>query len=61
MSKSKTHKPKSYTAEISEICENGDAILDLPDELLKDMGWSEGTVLNIELIDGVIFLTEVKK
>jgi len=55
------NKSKSYTAEISEICENGDAILDLPDDLLKDMGWAEGTVLNIELIDGLIFLTEVKK
>lgn len=52
---------KTYMSEVSEICENGDAILDLPDELLKDMGWGEGTVLNIELIDGKIYLTEVKK
>ena len=52
---------KTYIAEVSEICENGDAILELPDELLKDMGWGEGTVLNIELIDGQIVMTEVKK
>jgi len=52
---------KTYTSQVSEICENGDAILDLPEDLLKDMGWSEGTVLNIELKDGEIILTEVKK
>lgn len=55
------NESKTYTADVSEICENGDAILNLPDDLLKDMGWGEGTVLNIELIDGQIVLTEVKK
>lgn len=55
------NESKTYIAEVAEICENGDAILNLPDDLLKDMGWGEGTVLNIELIDGQIVLTEVKK
>ena len=43
-----------------EICENGDAIIELPPELLKEMGWGEGTVLNIEEKDGAIYLNEVK-
>jgi hypothetical protein len=28
---------------------SGDAILQFPDELLSDMGWSEGTVLNLQI------------
>lgn len=54
------NKSKTYTGEIVEICENGDSILQLPPELCEDMGWTDGTVLNVELIDGQIILTEVK-
>jgi hypothetical protein len=50
---------KTYTANVAEICENGDAILELPPELCEDMGWKEGTVLNIELVDGQVVLSEV--
>ena len=46
--------------EVVEICENGDAILQLPPELCEDMGWKEGTVLNIEYKDGAVYLNEVK-
>ena len=54
------NKSKTYTGEIVEICENGDSILQLPPELCEDMGWSDGTVLNVELVDGQIILSEVK-
>ena len=37
-----------------------DAILQLPPELCEDMGWKEGTVLNIEYKDGAVYLNEVK-
>lgn len=50
---------KTYTANVAEICENGDAILELPPELCEDMGWKEGTVLNIELENGQIIISEV--
>lgn len=53
-------KEKTYIAEVVEVCENGDSILQLPPELCEDMGWSEGTVLNIELVNGQIVLSEVK-
>lgn len=53
-------KSNTYTGEVVEICDNGDAILQLPPELCEDMGWKEGTVLNIEYKDGAIYLNEVE-
>ena len=50
---------KTYVANVAEICENGDAILELPPELCEDMGWKEGTVLNIELVDGQVVISEI--
>lgn len=52
---------KTYTSEVVEILENGDAILQLPDDLLADMGWKEGDTLNVECVDGVIVLQKVEK
>ena len=46
----------SYTANVIEICDNGDAILELPQEMLDDLGWDVGTVLNIEEQNGQIIL-----
>ena len=51
---------KKYIGEIVEVCENGDSILQLPPELCEDMGWTDGTVLKIELENGCIILSEVK-
>lgn len=51
---------KKYIGEIVEVCENGDSILQLPPELCEDMGWTDGTVLKIELENGCIILTEKK-
>jgi hypothetical protein len=49
-------KMMSYTANVIEICENGDAILELPQEMLDELGWDVGTVLNIEEQNGQIIL-----
>lgn len=39
---------KTYSVDIIETDDgSGDAILQFPDELLSDMGWSEGTVVNL--------------
>jgi antitoxin component of MazEF toxin-antitoxin module len=46
----------SYTANVIEICDNGDAILELPQEMLDELGWDIGTVLNIEEQNGQIIL-----
>ncbi len=53
-------KAKTYIADVAEILDNGDAVLNLPDELCKDMGWSEGTVLDISEENGAIILKELK-
>lgn len=50
---------KKYTAEVLEICENGDAILELPDELMYDMNWSVGDRLKMEEKNGAIILNKL--
>lgn len=52
---------KFYTSHIVEICENGDAIIDLPPELCDEMNWKEGTVLSISMENNCIILTEKKE
>ena len=49
-------KAKTYIADVAEILENGEAVLNLPDELCKDMGWSEGTDLWWEIVDDKIIM-----
>ena len=39
---------KSWTLDVEEDPENGDAILNLPPDLLEAVGWVEGDVLNWE-------------
>lgn len=53
------NESKTYVANVVEICENGDAILELPPELCEDMGWKEGTVLNIEYENGQVVMSEI--
>lgn len=45
-----------YTANVIEICDNGDAILELPQDMLDELGWDVGTVLNIEEQNGQIVI-----
>jgi antitoxin component of MazEF toxin-antitoxin module len=41
--------------------EDGNLLLEFPDELLQAMGWSEGTVLDISVVGERIILTEVER
>jgi bifunctional DNA-binding transcriptional regulator/antitoxin component of YhaV-PrlF toxin-antitoxin module len=41
--------------------EEGNVILDIPEELLESMGWGEGTVLDISVIGDRLILQEVKR
>ena len=50
---------KVYTANVVDVLENGDAILELPQDLLDEMGWKEGDTLNIKDSDGAIILSKV--
>ena len=54
-------KSKTFAAKVLEICDNGDAILELPPELLAEVGWKEGDTLNIEQgEDKLIYISKVK-
>lgn len=50
---------KIYISSVVEICENGDAIIELPQDLLDEVGWKEGDSLNIEEKNGAIILSKV--
>jgi hypothetical protein len=50
---------KSYTSKVLEICDNGDAIVELPNELMEEMRWKLGDVLNYEEKDGKIFVKNI--
>ena len=50
---------KSYTSKVLEICDNGDAIVVLPDELMEEMSWNLGDVLQFEEKDGKIFVKNI--
>jgi hypothetical protein len=41
--------------------EDGNLALNFPDELLETMGWTEGTVLDIQALPGRIVLREVRE
>jgi hypothetical protein len=38
----------------------GDGMLIFPPGLIESMGWEDGTVLNLEIREGLLYLTENK-
>ena len=52
---------KKYSAEVVEVCENGDAILQFSEEMIQDLGWKPGDVLSITMIDGAVHLKNITK
>ena len=52
---------KKYSAEVVEICENGDAIVELPDELVKELNWQIGDTLDYQMKDGAVFIKNLSK
>ena len=52
---------KSYTAEVVEILENGDAVLQLPPELCEELGWKEGDTVSLKEEDGKIIIKKLEK
>lgn len=54
-------KNKTYSTTIEEAGDgSGDGILTFPPEILEETGWKEGTLLNLEEKDGILYITEVK-
>jgi formylmethanofuran dehydrogenase subunit D len=52
---------KIHTAKVTEICENGDAIVELPDELVKELNWQVGDTLDYQMKDGAVFIKNLSK
>jgi hypothetical protein len=44
---------KKYIANVLDVLDNGDAVVEFPLEMIRDLGWKEGDVLD--------FITENKK
>jgi hypothetical protein len=52
---------KTYSTTIEDAGDgSGDSVLTFPPEILEEMGWKEGTLLNVEEKDGNLYITEVK-
>jgi bifunctional DNA-binding transcriptional regulator/antitoxin component of YhaV-PrlF toxin-antitoxin module len=52
---------KTYSTTIEDAGDgSGDGILTFPPEILEEMGWKEGTLLNVEEKDGNLYISEVK-
>ncbi len=52
---------KNYSAEVVEICENGDAILQFSEEMIQDLGWKVDDVLSITMKNGAVHLKNITK
>ena len=52
---------KNYTTKVVEICDNGDAIVELPDELVKELNWQIGDTLDYQMKDEAVFIKNLSK
>ena len=52
---------KNYSAEVVEICENGDAILQFSEEMIQDLGWKADDVLSITMKNAAVHLKNITK
>ncbi len=52
---------KNYTTKVVEICDNGDAIVELPDELVKELGWEVGDTLDYEMKNEAVYIKNLSK
>jgi len=50
---------KTYTTTVEEI--NGELVVNIPIELMNEMGWVDGTTLEFEIEDGGVFISEKKE
>jgi antitoxin component of MazEF toxin-antitoxin module len=47
---------KKYESKILEILDDGSAVLELPEELCKEVGWELGDDLIVKMENGVVTL-----
>ena len=47
---------KKYESKVLEICDNGDTIIEIPTELMEDLGWEVGDTIEIVELQGRVIL-----
>lgn len=52
---------KTYLGQVIEVLPNGDGILELDPELVKELGWEVGDELDYNMKDGKIYITNLTK
>lgn len=52
---------KSYITKVLEITESGDAIIEIPQELIDELGWSVGDTLDFEVVNDTIIIRNLTK
>ena len=52
---------KTYTGQVIEVLPNGDGVLELDPEMVKDLGWQVGDELDYEQKDGKIYITNLTR
>jgi antitoxin component of MazEF toxin-antitoxin module len=52
---------KSYTTRVIAVDCFGDAIIHLPDEMVKELGWTVGDELDFEIVDESIIIKNLTK
>ena len=50
---------KKFESKVLEICDNGDAIVELPDELMEELGLKVGDELDYQMKDGSVYVTNL--
>jgi formylmethanofuran dehydrogenase subunit D len=50
---------KKFDAKVLEICDNDDAIVELPEELMEELGWKVGDKLDYQMKDGSVYVTNL--
>ena len=54
-------KYNTYTSKVLEICDNGDAIVELPTEMTEKLGWKVGDTLDFSEKNGEIYIKNITK
>lgn len=52
---------KKYEAQVLEILDNGDAIIEIPPEVIEELGWEIGDVLDFQTEGENIIITNKSK
>lgn len=52
---------KTYLGQVIEVLPNGDGILELDPELVKELGWEVGDELDYNMKDGKIYITNLTR